>query len=86
MTDHLLDKQRIAAINARVDAATKGPWTPMIEGRDHTSGSSCIVTSAGGIDLDGASDADIEFLAHARQDIPYLVAELYRLEAMLKAI
>jgi hypothetical protein len=57
----------------------------MLEGRDHSSGSSCIQTSTGGIDLDGASDADIDFMAHARQDVPYLVSELQRLAGMLRS-
>jgi len=55
----------------------------MIEGRDHTSGSSFIVTGASGdrgpdIELTGATADDRDFIAHARQDIPRLVDEILR--------
>lgn len=66
-------------IFARQLAASSGPWSASLEGRDHTSGSSCIITPAGAIDLAGATDADIEFMAHARQDIPFLISEVRRL-------
>jgi hypothetical protein len=85
MSNEILDDERLAAIAARADAAASGPWRPMLEGRDHSSGSSCIFTSIGGIDLDGASDADIEFMAHAREDVPYLISELRRVAGMLKS-
>lgn len=83
MKKKFMDEQRIADISARTEAATSGPWKAMIEGRDHSSGSSCIVTKNGGIDFDGATDSDIEFMANARQDIPYLISELRRLEKIL---
>jgi len=86
MKDEILNEERIAAIVARADAAASGPWKAMLEGRDHSSGSSCILTKNGGIDLDGASDADIEFMASARQDVPYLVSELRRMVDVLKSL
>lgn len=85
MGNEVLNEERLAAIAARAGAVASGPWRPMLEGRDHSSGSSCILTSIGGIDLDGASDADIEFMAHARQDVPYLISELRRVAGMLKS-
>jgi len=86
MTKRILDEGRLKEIAARADAAASGPWRSVLEGHDHSSGSSCIVTSKGGIDLDGASDADIEFMANARQDVPYLIAELQRLADVLKSV
>jgi len=83
MSRQLLDEQRLAQIEARVAVAAGGPWRAMLEGRDHSSGSSCISTAIGGIDLVGATDFDIEFMANARQDIPYLLAELRRLASLL---
>ena len=83
MNNSLLDEQRISSIETRTNASTSDPWTAMLEGRDHLSGSSCIVTANGDIDLSGASDADIEFMAHARQDVPYLISELRRLASLL---
>lgn len=72
------------AIRQRCDQATPGPWKSFVEGRDHDSGSSFIMTSGGDIELIGASVADQEFIAHARQDIPQLLAEIQRLKAMIR--
>jgi len=85
MDRELLDEGKLALIAVRASAATSGPWRAMLEGRDHSSGSSCILTAIGGIDLDGATDADIEFMANARQDVPYLISELRRLAGILKS-
>ncbi len=63
----------------RCDKATSGPWKSYIEGRDHTSGSSFIMTSNNDIELSGSTDADQDFMAHARQDMPKLIAEIKRL-------
>jgi hypothetical protein len=38
----------------------------------------------GGIDLDGATNADIDFIANARQDIPFLIGEIERLVDLLE--
>ena len=70
------------AIRQRCDRATPGPWKSYVEGRDHDSGSSFIMTSGEDIELIGASVADQDFIAHARQDIPQLLEEIQRLKAM----
>lgn len=66
------------------------PWVSQIEGRDHSSGSSFIQTGAGGargedIELFGASAADQDFIARARQDVPLLLDEVERLRGLLHA-
>jgi hypothetical protein len=63
----------------RCEAATGGPWQSFIEGRDHDSGSNFIRTSGEDIDLSYVSEADQDFIAAARQDVPRLVAEIARL-------
>jgi hypothetical protein len=75
-TPEILD---LAAVRERCARATPGPWKSYIEGRDHTSGSNFIMTSDQDIELLGATEADQEFIAHARQDIPLLLAEIDRL-------
>jgi hypothetical protein len=71
---------RLAAIQARADAATPGPWT-YAPGRDPHSADPYAREG----DLYGPSyvpipdsgafePADMEFVAHAREDIPYLLA------------
>ncbi len=51
-----------------------------VEGRDHDSGSNFIMTSENDIELSGATIADQDFIAHARQDIPKLLNEIRRLK------
>ncbi|MGP1393961.1 MAG: hypothetical protein ACTS3R_00430 [Inquilinaceae bacterium] len=79
-----LSDEKLKAIRDRCEAATAGPWKSYIEGRDHESGSSFIMTSAEDIELSGATDADQDFIAHARQDVPQLVDEVKRLRQRLK--
>jgi len=72
----------------RCNAATPGPWVSYIEGRDHTSGSDFIMTGTiekrgNDIELSGATQADQDFIAHARQDVLRLVAEIQRLKQLL---
>lgn len=72
------------AISRRCDEASPGPWKSFVEGRDHTSGSSFIMTGCGknrgnDIELSGATAADQDFIAQARQDIPRLLDEIARL-------
>lgn len=83
---HMTEKE-LEDIRARCEAATAGPWSSYVEGRDHTSGSNFIMTGEGGqrgndIELSGATIADQDFIAHARQDIPRLLDEITRLKAL----
>lgn len=76
----------IDAIRARCGGATRGPWRSYVEGRDHLSGSSLIKTAGPDIELTGATAADQDFIAHARQDIPKLLAEIVRLKALISDV
>lgn len=83
MTKGLTDAE-LQAIKMRCDAARSSPWTSYVEGRDHTSGSNFIMIGQGptrgeDIELLGATVEDQDFIAHARQDIPVLIAEIQRL-------
>jgi len=84
----------VEQIERRCDAASKPPWQSFIEGRDHWGGDNFI--RVGGMDdsepdmyvsrsvregLVPASDADLDFIAYARQDLPRLLAEVRRLRA-----
>ena len=77
----MIDLQWLDDIERRASRATAGPWTSFVEGRDHVSGSSFIRTGADDIELSGATIDDQDFIAHARQDIPALIAEVRRLLA-----
>jgi hypothetical protein len=75
-------------IKERCEKTTPGPWVSFVEGRDHTSGSSFILTGTAyetgeGIELSGATIEDQDFIAHARQDVPNLLDEIVRLKGMI---
>lgn len=80
MTDEELDE-----IERRCEAARHGPWRSYAEGRDHESGSNFIMVGSDDgarskdIELSGATVEDQDFIAHARQDVPRLLAEVRRL-------
>jgi hypothetical protein len=86
--DCLISPAELEEIRIRSDAATRGPWESFVEGRDHLGGNSFIRT--GGLDdecpdieLVGATVADQDFIAHARQDIPRLLSEITTLRNRL---
>lgn len=75
--------QRLAEIEARTKAATPGPWRREGDWNDIAA-----------IDTDGTpygvagndesiSHPDAEFIAHAREDVPWLIERLSRAEAEL---
>jgi hypothetical protein len=85
--------EEIENIRARCNAARSGPWVLIVEGRDQTSGSSFIMIGEGNNraeDLYLTGDdrpvpiADYDFVANARQDIPFLLAEIDRLKNQLR--
>jgi hypothetical protein len=75
-----LTDTEIEEIKTRHRLATPGPWTSFIESRDQFSGSDFIRTPVDDLYVTGATAADLDFIAHARQDIPKLVEELVRLK------
>ncbi len=89
----VLTELDIEAIAARCAAASPGPWTSFVEGRDHAGGDDFIRVGDSDDELDmsvsladteglhPASTADQDFIAAARQDIPTLIAEVRRLRA-----
>ena len=78
-----LTHQEIAEIRERCDQATPGPWKSFVEAREQMSGSDFIQTDGEDIYLTGGTVADQDFIAHARQDIPKLLAEIERLKKLL---
>jgi hypothetical protein len=86
--------ERIAAISARSGAATAGPWTEHGRDVDHDKmvaggrnpGDACGLAC----EIEGPPEAwhrgqfqkhsDADFIAHAREDVPYLLARLREVE------
>ena len=92
-----MNDQQLAAIEAREERATEGPWTsvatwlatgdraplvsgPVINMDDPVRIADCDTTWRSRDDC----MANAEFIAHARADIPALVAEVRRLRAQLR--
>ena len=82
-----MDAERLAEMRQRAEAATPGPWAQGMVGDSVINEVDCSATF-GFIEVNaelsddgnfGVSDAD--FIAHARQDIPDLLAEVERLSA-----
>lgn len=79
------DEQRLAKIRARVEAATPGPWKSECEGDLVTAGPLSL-TLADFTWRRKPNPADALFVAHCREDVPYLlalVADLQRVVADL---
>lgn len=78
-----MNDKELHEIEARCNLATPGPWKAWIEGRDHTSGCSFIQTGRDDIEMSGATQADYDFIAGAREDIPRLLEEVRRLRLLM---
>lgn len=77
-----ISDEELLAITNRCSRATAGPWRAFIEGRDHTGGDSIIRTADNDIFIGGVSEADADFIAHARQDVLRLLQEIERLKKL----
>ena len=86
----MISEDELRQIEQRVNQAQAGPWKAYIENRDHECGSDFIMTGEGDqrgedIEMFGATDADYDFIAHARQDIPRLIKEIRELKERIIA-
>jgi hypothetical protein len=77
------DLQRIERLCA---GAVEGPWKASFEGRDHWGGSNIVLTAGEDLDICGATAADLDFIASARQDVPRLLEEVRALRAELERL
>jgi hypothetical protein len=88
-----LTSEELDRIECRVDAATQGPWFSYVVGRDSEAahcnfielGSCNEVGTFKSIELIGATVADQDFIANARQDLPRLLREVRSLRACLES-
>ena len=85
-----ISEKELEEIEARALKASTGPWKSYIEGRDHDSGDSFIMIGSGYNRQEDMyvsrgsgplSSEDLDFIAHARQDVSVLVAEIKRLKS-----
>lgn len=81
-----VNQDYIGELRRLLQQVAPGPWVSLVEGRDHSSGSSFIKTGGEDIELSGASASDQDFIARARQDVPLLLDEIERLRALLGGV
>lgn len=80
-----LDTEGLAAIQERVEKATEGPWGIQPDSASGKDEAYCYWHRVGPLDLTGRDpDADSVFIAHARADIPALLAHVAHLEGILR--
>lgn len=75
------DDVRVAEIAARAEAATEGPWS---RSRHYKLN---IISDATGQIITGhatPNSTNAEFIAHAREDIPFLLSEVRRLRSVVE--
>jgi hypothetical protein len=87
----MINEKELKAIENRCNKSTMGPWVAFIEGRDHESGSDFIMTGpeenrGEDIELIGAQKDDFDFIAHSKQDVPKLIAEIRRLRQNINSV
>jgi len=90
MSEQPVTPDRLAEIQQRADAATKGFWIWRHFGDDPGEPCRIVMYPADGSTFHVVADeiwqpADAEFIAHAREDIPFLLAELARYQAAVQA-
>lgn len=84
----LLSPERETEIRERAEAATEGPWAA--DGAEIYRAPNGIIRISQWVgetlDIDdrGRSNRDAEFVAHAREDVPALLAEIDRLRAEIE--
>jgi hypothetical protein len=88
MTRDRLTDAELAELRRLCERVSPAPWRAMIEGRDHTSGDSFIMTGQEddrdedmyvSRDSGSARAADLEFIAAARNYLPRLLDEIAEL-------
>ena len=78
---------RLEEIRQRTEAATPGPWDSKTNRHPECNGEpwGWISGASGNITWSGsAGKANADFIAHSREDIPYLLSEADRLNALHK--
>lgn len=80
-----MDEKRIAEIKARAEAATPAPWKmvpraalPFLPTRDHVADVDGHEVQPARDGILGDQTADADFIAHAREDVPFLLEQLER--------
>jgi hypothetical protein len=87
--DEPLNADELAAVQARADAATPGPWNSLfrskgisIESIDGSRQVALVEPTFGA----GNMDTNAVFIAHAREDVPRLLATIAAMREIVRAV
>lgn len=90
MSSQILSDDELAEIARRATMATPGPWRRTKDSVDINKGRQTLIAFAKLPDPDLLPhiryEQDAEFIAHARTDVPRLVAEILRLREIHKEV
>lgn len=83
--------ERLEEIRKRAEKATPGPWRAVSTADGDTDGAAWVgtersVSLAQGYDGEFLHRPDAEFMANAREDIPWLLAEVARTQGALEQL
>lgn len=81
--------RKLKEIKERLSKTEETEWIAYIEGRDFSSGSSFIMinsdeTRINDIEILGATDDELDFIANSKKDIKFLLQEIDKLKRNLK--
>lgn len=82
-----LTTQEIEAIRERAEKATEGPWYYALNINEQTGEPDVlphVISDTQEVISENMYDENAEFIAHAREDIPKLLAEVERLETAIQ--
>src|SRR5262245_43773237 len=80
-----LSERELELMERRCAAASPGPWSSFVVGRDTEAGLSYIeLGCCAALELLGGTVSDQDFIANAREDVPRLIDEVRRLRAEMK--
>ncbi|GLZ63715.1 hypothetical protein [Bacillus amyloliquefaciens] len=74
---------KLEEIRQRANAATEGPWRI---GKQSPNGLNNIGTIGGLLTAQTTNEDDAKYIAHARQDIPWLISEIDRLNSGIDSV
>ncbi|KZE57386.1 hypothetical protein SJY89_13710 [Bacillus velezensis] len=74
---------KLEEIRQRADAATEGPWRI---GKQSPNGLNNIGTIGGLLTAQTTDEDDAKYIAHSRQDVPWLISEIDRLNSGIDSV
>lgn len=81
-----MTEDELVQIEQRAGAATAGPWHLAMHCDEHGEDATRANVEAGAVDVaNGVLNDDAAFIAHARGDVPALVAEVRRLRGLVQS-